>query len=219
MKLSIAGLPLFLLLATCTFVSGQEPVSQSDHIREARKLVAQAVLLEAANAPESAIAKYKEVLEIEPKDFETLTAIAGLYGLIGQPVEEVAWAQKAIDATPSYWKAYINLGNGYAMQEKYGPAVKAFATAAEIAPKEPLPLYSLGVVAENQREIKKALEFYNRSVELDPKFENGLFSAAAMYANLKHFAQAQALLQKILDMNPNAQDARIMLKRMEAAKP
>lgn len=68
--------------------------------------------------------------------------------------------QKAIDTSPRYWKAYINLGNGLAMQDKFDAAIKAFQKAADIAPKDPLPIYSLGVVAENQRDFKKALDLY-----------------------------------------------------------
>lgn len=55
--------------------------------------------------------------------------------------------------------------------------------------------------------------------ELDPKFENGIFSAAAMHANLKQFSEAKALLKKLLAINPKDADAQQMLQQIEREKP
>jgi tetratricopeptide (TPR) repeat protein len=105
------------------------------------------------------------------------------------------------------------------LQGKFDSAIQAYQKAEKIAPKEPLPVYSLGVVAENQNDFAKALDFYKRSVDLDPNFEDGLFSEAAMYAALKQFAEAKAVLNKLLQINPKAEDARQMLLQIEKEKP
>jgi tetratricopeptide (TPR) repeat protein len=191
------------------------PVNPSEKNPKAIELIKEAMRLESAMLFAGAIDKYKEVLKLEPKDFAAMNTIAGLYGNLGQPEQEVVWAQKAVDTSPKYWQGYINLGNGLAMQSKFDTANKSYQKALELAPNDPLPVYSLGVVAENQRDIKKALDLYKRSIELDPKFEDGLFSAAAMHANLKQFPEAKALLNKLLAINPKAEDARQMLQQIE----
>jgi len=105
----------FLVFAVgCISVVGQtgEPISPSENNPKAGELIKQAIVLEDSMMLVTAIAKYKEVLKLEPKDFAAMNTIAGLYGKLGDPEQEVVWAQKAIDTSPRYWKGYINLGNG-----------------------------------------------------------------------------------------------------------
>jgi len=189
--------------------------SPSEKNPKAAALVKEGLGLQAAGLLQAAIAKYKEVLKIVPKDFAAMNTIAGLYGVLEQPAEEVTWAQKAIDVSPEFWEAFINLGNGQALLGKFDQAIASYKKAAAIVPRDPLPIYSLGVVAENRDQIKEALELYKKSVELDPKFENGLFSAAAMHARLKEFREAKALLNRLLEVDPGDDEAREMLRAVE----
>ncbi len=221
MKSSSIFLIAIVLSFLCQFTFAQEAqqVSPSEKNPKAVELIKRALILEDTMQFQKAVEVYKEVLKLEPKDFAAMNTIAGLYGKLENPAEEVVWAKKAIDSNPKYFQAHINYGNGYAMQGKFDEALKAYQDAAKLAPKSPLPIYSQGVVAENQGRFREALELYRKSFEIDPKFEDGLFSAAAMHANLKQFAEAKTLLKKILQLNPDAADAREMLQAVEREKP
>lgn len=221
MKIRIALFVSILVMLSCQFVLGQadQQTPPSEKNPKTVELIKRALVLEDAGMFERAIDTYKEVLKLEPKDFAAMNTIAGLYGKLEMPTEEVLWAKKAIETNPKFFQAYINYGNGLAMQGNFAGANKVYQEAARLAPKSPLPIFSQGVVAENQQRMKEALEFYKRSIEIDPKFENGLFSAAAMYANLKQFAEAKALLHKLLQLNPKDEDARHMLAAIEREKP
>lgn len=200
-------------------ISQDHQQTPSEKNPKAVEVIKQALLLENAGQFEQAIAKYQEVLKLEPKDFAAMTSIAGLFGRLQMPIEEEAWALKAIAANPKYFPAHINYGNGLAMQGKFDSAIKAYREAGRLAPKSPLPIYSQGVVAENQDRFEEALALYKKALEIDPKFEDGLFSAAAMHANLKQFSDAKVLLKKLLDLNPQAEDARQMLEAIDRKKP
>ena len=221
MKVSIAILLLLLvgLFSATAHAQNEEQKPPSEKNPKAVELIKQAILLEDAMMFTSAIAKYEEVLKLEPKDFAAMTTIAGIYGKMGNPKEEVIWAKKAIEINPKYFQAFINHGNGLAMQDKFDEAIKSYIEAGKLAPKSPLPVYSLGVVAENQSKFQDALNFYKKSLEIDPKFEDGLFSAAAMHANLRQFTEAKALLTRLLEINPKDEDARQMLRQIEREKP
>lgn len=211
-----------LVILSCQSLLSQtagQQTSPSEKNPKAVEFIKRALVLEDAGMLHRAIDTYKEVLKVEPKDFAAMNTIAGLYGKLELPIEEVLWAKKSIETNPSFFQAYINYGNGFAMQGKFEEANKAYQDAAKLAPKSPLPIYGQGVVAENQRRMKDALEFYKRSVEIDPKFENGLFSAAAMHANIRQFAEAKILLNKLLQLNPRDEDARQMLAAVEREKP
>jgi tetratricopeptide (TPR) repeat protein len=94
-------------------------------------------------------------------------------------------------------------------------AEAAYRKAAEISPQDPLPVYSLAVLAEDRGEIERALSYYEQSVKLDERFEYGHFSMAAMLANLGRFEEAIAELEVVLKLNPDALDARQMLEQIE----
>ncbi len=206
---------LTFILGVSAFGQTKERVSPSLKNPQARELIKRAIELENAQMFESAIDAYKEVLKLAPKDFAAMTTIAGIYGRLGNAKQEIIWAKKAVEINPKFMNAYINYGNGLALQQKFDEAVKAYKKAEKLAPKNPLPVYSLGVIAENQEKLKEALSLYKKSIELDPKFENGLFNAAAMYANLKQYDEAIVLLKKLLDLNPQAEDAKQMLQTIE----
>lgn len=212
-----------IALSCCASVLGQsaDDASPSEANPKAVALIKEAIQLEDSGKFEEAIAKFKQVLKAEPKDFAAMNSIAGLYGVLKQPAEQVNWAQRSFETNPKYWKALINLGNGQAAQGKFEWASAAFEKAHSIAPKDPLPVYSLGVVAENRDQIAEALKHYLKSIELDPKFQNGLFGAAAMHANLRQFAEAKKLLTRLLEIESQDQDARQMLAAIERdmAKP
>lgn len=214
---------VIVALSCCLSVFGQsvDDTSPSEGNPKAFALVKEAVRLEESGRFEEAILKFKEVLKAEPKDFAAMNSIAGLYGVLKQPSLQVDWAQRSFETNPKQWKALINLGNGQAVQGKFELASAAFEKAHSIAPKEPLPVYSLGVVAENCDQIDEALKYYLKSVEIDPKFQNGLFSAAAMHANLRQFAEAKKFLIRLLEIEPRDQEARQMLTAIERdmAKP
>jgi tetratricopeptide (TPR) repeat protein len=221
MKRKLAFVILMLIFSLVQSANSQveEQISPSEKNPRAMDLIRKALVLEEAMMFERAIEVYKEVLKIEPKDFAAMNSIAGLYGKLANPAEEVMWAKKAMDTNPKFYQSYINYGNGFAMQGKFDDALRAYQDAEKLAPKSPLPVYSQGVVAENQRRFTEALGFYKKSIDLDPKFEDGLFSAAAMHANLRQFAEAKVLLSRLLVLNPKAEDAREMLRAIEREKP
>jgi superkiller protein 3 len=192
-----------------------EQISPSLKNPKAAELVKRALDEEKANMPEKAIETFKEILKLEPKDFAAMNSIAGNYGRLGNAMQQNFWAKMSIDTNPKFMKAYINYGNSFLMQRKFNEAIASYEKAAELEPKNHLPVYNLGVVYEIQGRIKEAHVYYKKTVELAPNFENGLFNLAATSANLKQFDEAKVLLKKVLELNPKAEDARQMLKAVE----
>jgi tetratricopeptide (TPR) repeat protein len=55
-------------------------------------------------------------------------------------------------------------------------------------------------------------------VALNDKFETGYFGMAAMLGNLKRFDEAIATLKKLLEINPEYQEAQRMLQQITAER-
>jgi tetratricopeptide (TPR) repeat protein len=179
------------------------------------RLVKEGIAREDAGDLEGAIEIDQKILQLDPRNIYAMTAIAGLFGKLGEFEREMAWAQKAIAIDPQFDLAYINKGNALAGLKKFNEAADAYKKAIRINPQNPLGVYSLGVIGEGQGNFKKAIEFYRQSIQIDPMFENGYFNLAAMHANLKQFDEAIAALKKLIELNPQAEDAKAMLRQIE----
>jgi len=62
---------------------------------------------------------------------------------------------------------------------------------------------------------EKAEAWYRRSIEADPNFTNGHFNLAAAYANQRKFDAAIQELEKVIALDPKAQDAKDMLNDLK----
>lgn len=184
---------------------------------EVLKLVRRALAEEEAGQLREAIETGKQALRLYPRNECQLNTIAGLYGKLREPEQEVTWARKALEVRPTFALAYVNLGNAYAAMNQGSQSTNAFERAAALDPKSPLPLYGLGALSEQQGRAQEALELYRKSVAVAPSFEDGYFNLAAAAANLKRFDEARAALERVLQLNPKAEDARAMLRRIDGA--
>ena len=139
-----------------------------------------------------AIAACQQILRDHPEDkARALNAIGGLNGKMGRFREEIQWSQRALAADPKFFEAEINIGNAQAQLGQMKQAQASFERARALAPREPMPVYSLGVLAEARHDVAGATALYEQSVALEPKFDSGWFNLAAMYASAGRFDEAR----------------------------
>ena len=175
--------------------------------------------LERAGKFQQAIDVCQQIARQDPTQNATaLSTIAALQGRQGHYAEEIDWAQRALAADPKFFQAEINLGTAQAQLGHLDLAQAAYERARALAPRSPLPLYSLGTLAEIRRDVAGATALYKQSVAVDPKFESGWFNLAAMQARAGRFDDALASLDKVLALNPKADDAKAMRRHVEADK-
>ena len=173
---------------------------------------------EEAGDLEGAIHVCMQILRDHPKQPRAMNTIAGLDGRLGRYRDEVTWAYRAIHTDHRYFEAEINLGTALAQLGNVKQAQAAFERARALAPTDPMPVYSLGMLAEGRHDVPAATALYRQSVTLDPKFESGWFNLAAMQAQAKRFDDALASLDQVLAINPDAEDAKAMRRHVEADK-
>ena len=194
---------LFILLFLCQFCYGQDST-------KIKQLFRQALDYEDKGDIANAIKTQTKLFNLDTRNYASANIIAGLYGKIGKFSEEIFWANKAIEISPKFSNGYINLGNGYAGQGNISKAENSFKEALELDSTSPYPYYSLGVIEETKKDFNSAVIYYEKSVSLNPKFENGYFNLAAAYATLKNFKKANENILKVLELNPNDKDAQEM---------
>lgn len=77
-------------------------------------------------------------------------------------------AEKSISLKSDNYKPYNLLGLAYLSSSRYDLAYISFKTALSFAPKSAYILNNLGVVMEKKKDFKKAREYYERCLEIEP---------------------------------------------------
>ncbi len=107
---------------------------------------------------------------------------------------------------------------GYAGLGDVNHAEKAFVAAIKINQKSARGHYSLGVLHEQNGDVSRAEADYKNSIAADRGFENAYLNLGALCANQRRFDEAIDWLQRLLKINPSANDARAMCSSKYGAK-
>lgn len=177
--------------------------------------IAQARRAESRNEFFNAVNIYIKVLEGDPNNECVTNMVSELFGRMRYFQQQMLWANRAIDLNRKFIEAYISLGNAQNALGDTDDAKRTFKKAAEVAPTNPLPYFSLGMLADDREKFSDAISHYKRAIEVDPKFEDAYYNLAAIYSDLGKNQDAKEMLRKLLEINPNAQDARALLRKIQ----
>ena len=84
----------------------------------------------------------------------------------------------------------------------YAAAVSFAERAAKSAPQNPELWFLLGYCARLEEHYPAAIDAYNRGLKIQPNSFRGMAGLAQTYAKMGRDAEAEKLLQKIVDANP-----------------
>ena len=145
---------------------------------------------------------------------------------------------KAIESDPDYEATYSLRG-----VVNYGPAMESlkendtmqvakflkiasdsYFKAIELNPKNPFHYYDCGSCLYELWRIKKEKEILNLAkdcfeefIKFKPNNESGLLKKACVYTDLGEYAKAREIAEKIIQINPEHNESKILIQRMDAA--
>jgi tetratricopeptide (TPR) repeat protein len=90
----------------------------------------------------------------------------------------LAALEKVLEKSPQDPNALFYLGLAYAGKKMYAEAVGPLTRVTELSPAFPGAYFELGVSYRALGDPKKALEFYDKNLELDPDNAHCLYSSA-----------------------------------------
>ncbi|MDP8229374.1 MAG: tetratricopeptide repeat protein, partial [Candidatus Electryoneaceae bacterium] len=82
---------------------------------------------------------------------------------------------------PTYLDLHLNIGVAYLHQGDTIRAVQAFRTEIEHHPSNAKAHNNLGIIAQQNRRINDALEYYRTALELSPNFEDARRNIVQLY--------------------------------------
>ena len=168
-----------------------------------------------------AIAHYRRALRTKPSA-EVLGALGTLLLLQGEFNQAVDFFQRALRRAPdsatlnqNLLAAYHRWGFQHLKANQFSEAIKCFNRGLGRFPFSEILLYDLAVTHESAGESEKALDIYERVLEIDPQYASAKIGIATTLNNLgaQHarngdWQEAKALHQRALTYQPDSSHAR-----------
>jgi tetratricopeptide (TPR) repeat protein len=116
----------------------------------------------------SAIAAYKKVIALNPKDIRGYRELGSLYRKISNYPEAIVCYKKALMLNPSGVQDYVDLGNCYFENVQLSEAVKWFKEALNLDPRRGDAYHALGILYRYIHNYPEAIVCYKKALMLDP---------------------------------------------------
>ena len=136
---------------------------------------------------------------------------------------QVTALKSVVEREPKNAVPRAQLANLYFDADRYDEAIKWYAAALAIAPNDVNVITDLGVCYYYTNQPDKALEQFNRSLQLDPKHTKTLLNVGIVKAfgkqDLQGASEAWQQVLKIAPDSPEAQAAKRALDSLQSAHP
>jgi len=148
-------------------------------------------------------------LVLRPGDAKLHNKRGQLLQTLGRPKEAEAEYENAIRANPGHLMAYTNL---MLVQAEAGDPAAAAATFQRLLGRDPPRdvkaegLNQLGLAHERAGDLAKGLSFYAQAMEADPTYDLGLRNGANALVNLGRAAEAEAIIDRAVQAQPEVAD-------------
>jgi hypothetical protein len=156
--------------------------------RDQRVLMGRAVALQMTGQEERAVQAYEELLDLAPKNPKVLV---NLLGLISKQYPTVALERLGAlyERFPGNAAIAAQMGLAEAGLNNYDSALRFIGIATSLEPGNAQHYFNLAVVYDHNREYKKAIAQYERSLEIDSMSRQGTIKRDVIYDRLSRLRQ------------------------------
>ena len=166
-------------------------------------LFAQAVSYFQCGDSLQAEALFRQILQIEPQNVETLHLLGITVTRLGRFDIGISFLRQAIALNPKVAAYHSNLGIALEMQGQLSEAAESFREALQIDPNYINARFNLGKVLFRLGLHSGAVECYLHTLRLNPNDALAYLNLANVYSKDGRFAEAVDLIRKALELNPN----------------
>jgi tetratricopeptide (TPR) repeat protein len=163
-----------------------------------------------------ALAQIETAVKEHPESSDGRLLLGGLYASLKMYDKAQAEYQILIKNDPENRDAFLHLGALYAEQQKFAQSIEMFKklTVDKEGENQHLPYFYIARVYQEQKNNKKAEEFYRRSLEARPDFEDGVMSLARLFEESNKKKEMVSLLETFQDKHGPSERAADNLGRV-----
>lgn len=142
----------------------------------------------------------------------------------GNVAEARPFLEKAHQLDPSHVDAALNLSGVYILTKKFRKAVAILEPLSEQHPDLAMLWTNLGAaylgnpVLARDAEQKQAIAAFQKALTLNPIAPNVAYNIGLIYRDRQETEQAIFWFKKAIQANPNDQDARNLLRRLQTTQ-
>jgi tetratricopeptide (TPR) repeat protein len=160
------------------------------------------VMYDSAGMRDKAIEIAKKIVEMNPKDSDSLFNLGNMYYKQKRYNEAAEAFTKAIQIRPNFEYAYLSLGNCYLELKQWSKCVETYSKYVEIAPDNADAWYLIGASYIQLKKYESSLEPLLKAVEIRPDFGNAYYNLAITYLGLQDNRRARETYRKLLTIDP-----------------
>ena len=173
-------------------------------------------LLEQKQYPE-AIAKYEEILAVEPTLYQICYNIGIAQREMGELDKAAASFQKVLEQEANNTSALVAVGDVLAAQGKLDEAVTYFEKAIGQTTDEVIP-FNVAEIYFNQGNTAKALEYYQTASTRKPDWPEPYLKMGYAHLNAGNMDAAMASFQKVVEVAPDSPQAQMAQAALSSLK-
>jgi cytochrome c-type biogenesis protein CcmH/NrfG len=123
-----------------------------------------------------------------------------------EPADQIFALENEVTLNPLNVEAWTQLGNWYLLETKeFEEAIEAYEMSLALNPDNPTVWLSLGVTYRLNSQPLKAVEAYDRAIQIDPRFEKALFNEGnVLLHDMNDREGAIRAWEELLKVNPAA---------------
>ncbi|MDX9702684.1 MAG: tetratricopeptide repeat protein [Candidatus Auribacterota bacterium] len=193
---------LVMTTASIAFLYGCGPREEDDFFSDSEFTDRDAI---SEITPQERIEQYKQILEIDPSDYQVRNNLGVIYAQLRLLEEAIEQFKMVIETKPDYNTAILNLGAAYGDMGQLDNAIESFKKAIEVNPGYAKAYQNLGVAYYETKQYEQAIDSFEKFIALQtvPIDESIYYTIAQSYKNLKNKEMVRQYLEKALEVNPN----------------
>jgi len=161
---------------------------------------------------EEAIRNFEQSLQLRPSYATALLNLGNVYRRQGNLDEAETLLKSALDSDPKNPEVNYSLGMVYARRDQPERAVEYLDNAIHLRPAYSDALNNLGVLFVQQKRYQEAEEKFKTCIHDAPDFDQAYLNLARLYLVLNDKEKARAVLQVLLQKQPQHKMAQQMLQ-------
>ena len=173
---------LFLFIAAAAIFSGHSQTS-ADLSEAAKTRLGKAVTLMDTGMPETAIEILNDLDKEYPNNYDVLYEMCYAYWVSGEKKKALEILKRLEDHPAATFQVYQLEGNCLDEMGKSKDAIKAYNRGLERFPDAALLYAEQGRIAQKKEDYDKAVELYEKAIEVDPSHASAYLLLAILYSD------------------------------------
>ncbi len=177
-----------------------------------------AMCYERIDRVEDSIQYYLKYLDIDPFAENVWFSLGMLYSSLNKSKKALEAYDYALAINPDYTSAYYNKAGVLINDENYAEAIMVYRELLEYEENDPQILCYIGECYEKLGRLTEAMHYFEKSLESDKNFGDGLFGISMVFFDKKRFIAAERQIHKALKVDPENSEYWFMLGEIKNAQ-